>query len=76
MESVSPRCPACLALLQVLRPHQWMENAFALAPLVFAGALRDPVRAGRAPTARLGVRDSFHNRAVPSVCPSGFQTPS
>lgn len=37
-----------VALVQSLRPHQWVKNAFVLAPLFFAGVLRDAGKVGRA----------------------------
>lgn len=32
----------CSGLLRLMRPRQWIKNSFVLAPLVFAGAFKDP----------------------------------
>jgi decaprenyl-phosphate phosphoribosyltransferase len=42
-----------VALVRTLRPHQWVKNAFVLAPLVFAKHLFDPAFVVRAALATL-----------------------
>lgn len=40
-------------LLALMRPRQWVKNGFVLAPLLFAGALRDPAAVSSALLAML-----------------------
>jgi 4-hydroxybenzoate polyprenyltransferase len=42
------RAPAARALLEAMRPRQWMKNVFVLAGMVFDGRLFDPASIGRA----------------------------
>ncbi len=42
------RASTTWALVRSLRPHQWVKNAFVLAPLVFGRALTDPHALARA----------------------------
>ncbi|WP_158542721.1 decaprenyl-phosphate phosphoribosyltransferase [Lujinxingia litoralis] len=50
-EAVEPR--PWRGLWKSLRPHQWVKNAFVLAPLFFAKAYTDPLLAGKALAAAL-----------------------
>jgi 4-hydroxybenzoate polyprenyltransferase len=42
-----------VALFRGLRPHQWVKNAFVVAPLIFGQRLADPESLGRAALAAL-----------------------
>ncbi|GAA5180612.1 decaprenyl-phosphate phosphoribosyltransferase [Niveibacterium umoris] len=54
-DTATARTPASrlVGLLTLMRPRQWVKNTFVLAPLVFAGAFRDPTAIRHAVVAAL-----------------------
>lgn len=86
MDNTTP-VPASLAtwqgMLKLLRPKQWVKNAFVLAPLVFAGEFLNPLAIGHSLAAMLlfcmaasavyilnDLKDVEHDRLHPSKAKS------